>query len=42
MHLFSGHVNFEFVTLCWSNVVELMLLGIHGNGHAFVLGTCGL
>ncbi len=32
-------VHFEFVKHCW--LMLLLLLGVHGNGHAFVVGTCG-
>jgi len=37
MHLFLGHMDFQFVTFCWL----VLLLGVHGfgNGHAFILGT---
>ncbi len=40
VHLFLGYMDFEFVKPCWLVLFELLLLDVHGNGHAFVLETC--
>jgi hypothetical protein len=38
MHLFSGHVNFEFVTLCWSMLLNYCCWVYMGMGMHLFLG----